>query len=87
VLRNSDKIRTNWEDYYQVRPIDLAITPSQQHLQTRPTLIDNRITRTTVKPQAPPQEKNVQPRDYIQIRLRPADKTAEARKKDELSNP
>jgi len=28
VLKNSNKIRTNWEDYYQVRPADSVVTPS-----------------------------------------------------------
>jgi len=83
VLKNSDKTRTNWEDYYQVRPTDSAITPSQQRLQT---LRDSRTTRTAVEPQAPPQEKNVRPGDYVQIRSRPADETAEARK-HESSDP
>jgi hypothetical protein len=53
VLKNSDEIRTNWEDCYQVRPMD-SVTPSQQRPQTRPTLRDSRTTRTTVKQQAPP---------------------------------
>ena len=29
VLKNSDKMRTNWEDYYQVRSTDSVVTPSQ----------------------------------------------------------
>jgi hypothetical protein len=74
VLKNSDKIRTNWEDYYQVRPTDSVVTPSQQRPQT---LRDSRTTRTTVEPQAPSQEKNV----------RPADETAKARKENKLSDP
>jgi hypothetical protein len=28
VQKNSDKIRTSLEDYYQVRPTDLVVTPS-----------------------------------------------------------
>ena len=84
VLKNSDKMRTNWEDYYQVRPTDSVVTPSQQRPQT---LKDSCTTRTTVEPQAPPQEKNVRPGDYIQIGLQPADKTAEARKENKLSGP
>lgn len=87
VLKSSDKIRTNWEDYYQVRPTDSVVTPSQQRPQTRPTPRDSRTTRTTVEPQAPPQEKNIRPGDYIQIRSQPADKTDEARKKNKLSDP
>ena len=72
VLKNSDEMRTNWGDYYQ----------------NRLTLRDSRTARTTVKqPQAPPQEKNVRPGDYIQIRSRPADETAKARKRNRLSNP
>ena len=84
VLKNSDEMRTNWEDYYQVRPTDPVVTSSQQRPQT---LRDSRTTRTTVEQQAPPQEKNARPGDYIQIRLRPADETAEARKKNESSDP
>ena len=76
-------IRTNGEDYYQVRPMDSVATPSQQRLQTRPTLRDSSTNRTTVEPQ----EKNVRPGDYIQIRSRPADRTAEARKKYESPDP
>ena len=83
VLKNSDKMRTNWEDYYQVRPTDSVVTSSQQRPQT---LRDSRTARTTVEPQAPPQdppqEKNVRPGGYIQIGLQPADKTAEARKEN-----
>ena len=72
VLKNSDEMRTNWGDYYQ----------------NRLTLRDSRTARTTVKqPQAPPQEKNVRPGDYIQIRSRSADKTAKARKRKRLSDP
>ena len=78
-------MRINWEDYYQVRPMDSVVTPSQQRLQTRPTLRDSCTTRTTIKPQALPQE-NVRPGDYIQIMLQPADKTAKAKKKNELFN-
>ena len=60
---------------------------------------DCRMTRSTIKQQAqqqtqqqtqqpaPPQEKNIRPGDYIQIRSRPADKTAKARKKNGLSDP
>ena len=59
VLKNSNKTRTNWEDYYQVQPTDSVVTPSQQRLQTRPTLRDSYTTRTAVKPQAPPQENNI----------------------------
>ena len=61
-------MRTNWEDYYQVRSADL-VAPSQRP-QTRPTLRDS---RTAIKPQAPqrvpqqvpPQEKNIRSGDYI----------------------
>ena len=60
VLKSSDEIRTNWEDYYQVRPTDL-VTPSQQHPQTRPTLRDSSTARTV----ALPQEKNIQPGECI----------------------
>jgi len=60
VLKSSNKMRTNWEDYYRVRPTDLVVTLSQQRPQT---LRDSYIIRTTVKPQAPPQEKNIQPGD------------------------
>ena len=74
VLKNSDKIRTNWEDYYQVQPTDSVVTPSQQRPQTRPTLTDSRTARTAVEPQ----ENNARPEDYMQIMSRPADKTAEA---------
>ena len=74
MLKNSDEIHMNWEDYYQVRPTDSAVTPGQQRPQT---LRDSRIARTTVEPQAPSQEKNV----------RPADEIAEARNKNESSNP
>ena len=84
VLKNSDKMRTNWEDYYQVRPTDSVVTSSQQRPQT---LRDSRTVRTTVESQAPPREKNVRLGGYIQIRSRPADKTAKARKKHELSEP
>jgi hypothetical protein len=84
VLKNSDKIRTNWEDYYQVRPTDSVVTPSQQRPRT---LRDSRTARAAVEPQAPPQEKNVRPADYIQIRSRPADETAKARRKNESSDP
>ena len=76
----------DWEDCYQVRPTNL-VTPSQQRPQTCSTLRDSRTTRTTVEQQAPPQEKNARLGDYIQIRLRPVDKTAEARKKNKLSDP
>ena len=64
---------------------------------------DCRMTRSTIKQQAqqqtqqqtqqqnqqpaPPQEKNIRPGDYIQIRSRPADKTAKARKKNKSSDP
>ena len=60
---------------------------------------DCRMTRSTIKQQAqqqtqqqtqqpaPPQEKNVRPGDYIQIRSRPVDETAEARRKHESSKP
>jgi len=66
VLKNSDEIRTNWEDYYQVRPTDSVVTPSQQRPQTCSTLRDSRTTRITVKQQqAPPQEKNARLGDYI----------------------
>ena len=44
---------------------------------------DSRTARTTVEPQ----EKNIRLGDYIQIRSRPTDKTAEARKRNRLSNP
>ena len=87
VLKSSDMMRTNWEDYYRVRPTDSVVTPSQQRPQTCPTLRDSCTTRTTVEPQAPSQEKNIRPGDYIQIGLRPADETAEARKRNELSDP
>jgi hypothetical protein len=80
-------MRTNWKDYYQVQPTDSVVTPSQQGPQTRPTLRDSRIARTTVEPQAPPQDKNIRPGDYIQIRSRPTDKTAEDRKKNKPFNP
>ena len=122
VLKNSDEIRANWEDYYQVRPTDSAVTPGQQRPQTlrdsrtarttvkqqqasydravleisdekstnwgdyyqnRLTLKDSRATRTPIKPQ----ENNIRLNDYMQIRLRPADETAEARKENELPNP
>ena len=82
VLKSSNKIHTNWEDYYQVRPTD-SVTPSQQHPQTHPTLRDSSTARTA----ALPQEKNVQPGECIQIISQPADKTAEARKKNKSSNP
>ena len=65
VLKNSNKMRMNWKDYYQVRHTDSVVTPSQQRPQTHPTLRDSRTTRTTIEPQAPPQERNVQPGDYI----------------------
>ena len=72
MLKNSDEMRTSWGDYYQ----------------NRLTLGDSRIARITVKqPQAPPQEKKARPGDYIQIRSRPADETAEARKKYESPDP
>ena len=32
VLKNSDKMRMNWEDCYQVRPTDSVVTSSQQRL-------------------------------------------------------
>ena len=80
VLKNSDKMRTNWEDYYQVRPTDSVVTSSQQRPQT---LRDSRTVGTTVEPQ----EKSVRQGDCIQIRSRPADKTAEARKENKLSDP
>jgi hypothetical protein len=67
-------MRTNWEDYYQVRPTDSVVTSSQQRPQT---LRDSRTARTAVEPQAPPQEKNV----------RPTDKTAKARNKNGSSGP
>jgi len=87
VLQNSNEIWTNWEDCYQVRPTD-SVTPSQQRPQTCSTLRDSRTTRTTVEQQqAPPQEKNIRSGDYIQIRSRPADKTAKARKGNESFNP
>ena len=79
VLKSSDEIRINWEDYYQVRPTD-SVTPSQQRLQT---LRDSSIARTAIAPQ----EKNVRLGDYAQIMLRPIDKTAKARKKNESSDP
>jgi hypothetical protein len=50
----------------------------EQRPQTCPTLIDSRTARTTVEQQAPPQEKNARLGDYVQIRLRPTDKAAEA---------
>ncbi|OCL01020.1 uncharacterized protein K441DRAFT_8929 [Cenococcum geophilum 1.58] len=97
VLKNSDKMRTNWEDCYQVRPTDLVVTPSQQRPQTRPTLRDSRTARTIVKPQAPqqapqqvpqaPPQKNVRSGDSIQIRSRPADETAKAWKKNKSFDP
>ena len=77
-------MRINWEDYYQIQPTDSVVTSSQQHPQT---LRDSRTARTTIKPQNPLQEKNIQLRDYIQIKLQPADKTAKAKKKNKLSNP
>ena len=80
VLKNSDERRTDWEDYYQVRPTDSVVTSSQQRPQT---LRDSRTARTTVEPQG----KNVRPGDYIRIMSRPADKIAEARKKNESSGP
>jgi len=79
-------MRTNWEDYYQVQPMDSAVTPSQQRPQTRPTPRDSCTTRTTIKPQALPQEKNVQLGECIQIILWPMDKTVEAKKKNKSSN-
>ena len=80
-------ICTNWKDYYQVRHTD-SVTPSQQCQQTRPTLRDSCTTRTTVEPQAPPQKRNVQPGDYIQIRPRPVGETAaEARKENKSFDP
>ena len=52
---------------------------------------DCRVIRSAISQQAPqrapPQEKNVRPGDYIQIRSRPTDKTAEARKRNRLSDP
>jgi len=52
---------------------------------------DGCVTRSAIGPQVPqqvpPQEKNVRPGDYIQIRSRPADETAEARKKNKSSDP
>jgi hypothetical protein len=86
VLQDSDEIWADWEDSYQVRPTD-SVTPSQQRPQTWSTLRDSRTARTTVEPQAPPQEKNIQPEGYIQVISRPADKTAEARKENKLSGP
>ena len=74
---------TDWEDYYQVRPTDSVVTPSQQRPQTRPTIIDSRTARTAVKPQ----EKNTGPGDYIQSRPRSSDETAKARKKNKSSDP
>ena len=56
VLKNSNEMRVNWEDYYQVRPTDLVVTLSQQRPQTRLTPRDSRITRIIIKPQALPQE-------------------------------
>jgi hypothetical protein len=85
VLQDSDEIWADWEDSYQVRPTD-SVTPSQQRPQTLSTLRDSRTAGTTVEPQALPQE-NVRPGDYVQIISRPADKTAEARKKNESSDP
>ena len=61
VLKSSDKICMNWEDYYQVQPMDSVVTPSQQCPQTHPTLIDSRTARTAVEPQ----EKNIGLGDYI----------------------
>jgi hypothetical protein len=87
VLQDSDEIWADWEDCYQVQPTN-SVTPRQQHPQTYSTPRDSRTTRTTVKQQqAPPQEKNVRPGDYVQIMSRPTDKTAEARKKDKSSDP
>ena len=83
VLKSSNEIRTNWEDYYQVQPTDSVVATSQQRPQI---LRDSHTARTTVEPQAPPQEKNVRVGDYIQIMSRPADKTTEARK-NESSDP
>ena len=54
--------------------MDSVVTSSQQHPQT---LKDGRTTKITVKPQAPPQEKNIQSTDEI----------AEARNKNKSSNP
>jgi hypothetical protein len=85
VRQDSDEIWADWEDSYQVRPTD-SVTPSQQRPQTWSTLRDSRTARTTVEPQALPQE-NVRPGDYVQIISRPADKTAKARKKNESSDP
>jgi hypothetical protein len=51
VLKNSDEMRINWEDYYQVRPADSVVTPGQQRPQTCSTLRDSHTTRTTVKQQ------------------------------------
>jgi hypothetical protein len=62
VLKSSNKMRTNWEDYYQVRPTDSVVTSSQQRPQT---LRDSRTARSAVEPQAPPQEKNVRLGDYV----------------------
>jgi len=64
--------------------MDLVATPSQQRPHTRPTPRDSCTTRTTVRPQALPQEKNIRLGDYVQIRLWPTDKTAEARKKSSV---
>ena len=50
---------------------------------------DGRLIRSAINPQAPqqapPQEKNVRLGDCIQIMSQPADKTAEAMKKNELT--
>ena len=53
------------------------------YYQNRLTLEGSRATRTPIKPQ----ENNIRLKDYMQIRLRPADETAEARKENELPNP
>jgi len=45
------------------------------YYQNRLTLEDSHATRTAIKPQ----ENNVRPEDYVQIRSRPTDKAAEAR--------
>ena len=56
VLKNSNGIHMNWEDYYQVQPIELVVMPSQQHPQNyltlRDSLRDGCLTKTVIKQQA-----------------------------------
>jgi hypothetical protein len=56
VLKNSDKIHANWEDYYQVQPMESVVMASQQrpqnHSNLRDGLKNDHLTRTVIKQQA-----------------------------------